>query len=358
MRPGPSGPLGRLAVHGMRPTPNEEPAAGLGTLLGGRSPHAVHGLTSESPSKAPERRRVRAASSQGASGARPRSPRRRLVSAVDVRAGQWALTTRSTPQPRRPTMTTTMDRPTAIDDAELELPGRVLAGRELPLGRADLPARQPAAAGAAAAPSTSSRACSATGARRPGLNFVYVHLNRVIRAARPRRDLRRRAGARRPGARRQRLPRGHLHRGLPAIIARTRTGMQRLFRQFSFPGGIPSHVAPETPGLDPRRRRAGLRAQPRLRRGVRQPGPARRAASSATARPRPGRWPPAGTPTSSSNPAHDGAVLPILHLNGYKIANPTILARIPESELRGPDARLRLRAVLRRGRRPRRRCTS
>ena len=51
--------------------------------------------------------------------------------------------------------------------------------------------------------------------------------------------------------------------------------MRRLFRQFSFPGGIPSHVAPETPGLDPRGRRAGLRARPRLRRGVRQPGPAR-----------------------------------------------------------------------------------
>ena len=54
---------------------------------------------------------------------------------------------------------------------------------------------------------------------------------------------------------------------------------------------------------------------------------------SATARPRPARWPRAGTRTSSSNPAHDGAVLPILHLNGYKIANPTVLARIPEAEL-------------------------
>ena len=52
--------------------------------------------------------------------------------------------------------------------------------------------------------------------------------------------------------------------------------MKRLFKQFSFPGGIPSHVAPETPGLDPRRRRAGLRAVARLRRGVRQPRPDRR----------------------------------------------------------------------------------
>ena len=55
----------------------------------------------------------------------------------------------------------------------------------------------------------------------------------------------------------------------------TRTGCARLFRQFSFPGGIPSHVAPETPGLDPRGRRARLRARPRLRRRVRQPRPAR-----------------------------------------------------------------------------------
>ena len=105
--------------------------------------------------------------------------------------------------------------------------------------------------------------------------------------------------------------------------------MRRLFRQFSFPGGIPSHVAPETPGSIHEGGELGLRAGPRLRRGVRQPRPARVPASSATARPRPARWRRAGTPTSSSNPARDGAVLPILHLNGYKIANPTVLARIP-----------------------------
>ena len=139
--------------------------------------------------------------------------------------------------------------------------------------------------------------------------------------------------------------------------ARTRRGCARLFRQFSFPGGIPSHVAPETPGLDPRGRRARLRAGARLRRRVRQPRPGRRRASSATARPRPGRWRRAGTRNKFLNPVRDGAVLPVLHLNGYKIANPTVLARIPEDELRVADARLRLRAVLRRRRRPRRRCT-
>ena len=56
--------------------------------------------------------------------------------------------------------------------------------------------------------------------------------------------------------------------------------------------------------------------------------------SSVTARRRPGHWPPAGTPTSSPTRPQDGVVLPILHLNGYKIANPTVLARIPEDELR------------------------
>ena len=99
--------------------------------------------------------------------------------------------------------------------------------------------------------------------------------------------------------------------------------MRRLFRQFSFPGGIPSHVAPETPGLDPRGRRARLRAGARLRRRVRQPRPAgglRRRRRRGRDR---ARWPRAGTPTSSSTRRRDGAVLPILHLNGYKIANPT-----------------------------------
>ncbi len=82
--------------------------------------------------------------------------------------------------------------------------------------------------------------------------------------------------------------------------------MRRLFRQFSFPGGIPSHVAPRDARLDPRGRRARLLALPRLRRRLRQPRPARRAASSATARRRPGRSPPAGTPTSSSTPRATG----------------------------------------------------
>ena len=124
---------------------------------------------------------------------------------------------------------------------------RVLARRELPLGRADLPARQPAAARAAAA-----RARQAAAARplrhdarpEPRLRAPEPRDPR----ARPRRDLRHRPRPRRPGARRERVPRGHVQRGLPARSARDEDGLRALFRQFSFPGGIPSHVAPETPG--------------------------------------------------------------------------------------------------------------
>ena len=109
--------------------------------------------------------------------------------------------------------------------------------------------------------------------------------------------------------------------------------MRRLFRQFSFPGGIPSHVAPETPGSIHEGGELGYAlATPTARRSTTRTCSC--AASSATARPRPARSPRAGTRTSSSTPRRDGAVLPILHLNGYKIANPTVLARIPHDELR------------------------
>ena len=77
-------------------------------------------------------------------------------------------------------------------------------------------------------------------------------------------------------------------------------GLQKFFKQFSFPGGIGSHVHAGDAGLDPRGRRARLQPVARLRRGVRQSRPDRRRAWSATARPRPGRSPPPGTPTSSS----------------------------------------------------------
>ncbi len=105
--------------------------------------------------------------------------------------------------------------------------------------------------------------------------------------------------------------------------------MRALFRQFSFPGGIPSHAAPETPGSIHEGGELGYCARPRLRRRVRQPRPARRLRGRRRRGRDRRRWPRAGTPTSSSTRCTDGAVLPILHLNGYKIANPTVLARIP-----------------------------
>jgi xylulose-5-phosphate/fructose-6-phosphate phosphoketolase len=107
--------------------------------------------------------------------------------------------------------------------------------------------------------------------------------------------------------------------------------MQRLFKQFSFPGGVPSHVAAEVGASFPR---AESSATP-----SRTPSaPHSTTLSSswpawwATARPRRARWRRAGTRTSPE-PAIDGAVLPVLHLNGYKISSPSLFARIEPEEL-------------------------
>ena len=166
----------------------------------------------------------------------------------------------------------------------------------------------------------------------PGLNFLYAHLNRVIKA----RDL---------NAIYVCGP-GH---GGPAMVANAylegtytevypditmdADGLRKLFRQFSFPGGIPSHVAPETPGSIHEGGELGYALahaygavldNPDLHvfcivgDGEAETGPLAAGWQS----------------PKFVNPVTDGAVLPILHLNGYKIANPTVLARIPEDELR------------------------
>ena len=165
----------------------------------------------------------------------------------------------------------------------------------------------------------------------PGLNFIYVHLNRIIKA----RSLN------------MIFVTGPGHGG-PALVANTylektysevypnvgqnAEGMKRLFRQFSFPGGVPSHVAPETPG--------SIHEGGELGYGI--------AHAYGAAFDNPdlivccvvgdgeAETGPAATSWHSNkflNPACDGAVLPILHLNGYKIANPTVLARIDHAEL-------------------------
>jgi xylulose-5-phosphate/fructose-6-phosphate phosphoketolase len=165
----------------------------------------------------------------------------------------------------------------------------------------------------------------------PGLNLIYVHLNRVIKAqdlsvlfiAGP--------GHGAPGVVASVWLEGTYSEFYPDI-AQDADGMRKLFRQFSFPGGVPSHAAPDTPGsiheggelgyslshaygavLD----NPGLIAACVIGDGEAETGPLAAAWHS----------------NKFLNPATDGAVLPILHLNGWKIANPTVLARIPHDEL-------------------------
>ena len=165
----------------------------------------------------------------------------------------------------------------------------------------------------------------------PGLNLVYAHMNRVIKE--------------------RELPTlfvtgpGH---GGPALVANAylegtysevyssitqdEDGMRKLFRQFSFPGGIPSHVAPETPGSIHEGGELGYALVHAFGAAFDNPelfvccvigdGEAETGPLAAS-------W----HSNKFLNPACDGAVLPVLHLNGYKIANPAVLARIPEDEL-------------------------
>jgi xylulose-5-phosphate/fructose-6-phosphate phosphoketolase len=165
----------------------------------------------------------------------------------------------------------------------------------------------------------------------PGLNLLYAHLNRIIRA----RDL---------NAIYVTGP-GH---GGPGMVANTYldgtygevyphirqdiVGMARLFRQFSFPGGIPSHVAPETPGSIHEGGELGYALAHAY--GAAFDNPDLLVAcvigdGEAETGPLAASW----HSNKFLSPVHDGAVLPILHLNGYKIANPTVLARLPEDEL-------------------------
>ncbi len=165
----------------------------------------------------------------------------------------------------------------------------------------------------------------------PGLNFIYVHLNRIIKEYGL--DMIYIAGP------------GH---GGPAMVANAylegtysevypnisedEEGMKRLFKQFSFPGGIPSHVAPETPGSIHEGGELGYAVSHAY--GAAFDNPDLIVAcvvgdGEAESGPLAASW----HSNKFLNPARDGAVLPILHLNGYKIANPSILARIGRDEL-------------------------
>ena len=115
-------------------------------------------------------------------------------------------------------------------------------------------------------------------------------------------------------------------------VTRDAAGMEALFRQFSFPGGIPSHAAPETPGSIHEGGELGYALAHAYGAVFDNPGLIAACVigdGEAETGPLAASW----HSNKFLNPVTDGAVLPILHLNGYKIANPTVLARIPESEL-------------------------
>jgi xylulose-5-phosphate/fructose-6-phosphate phosphoketolase len=165
----------------------------------------------------------------------------------------------------------------------------------------------------------------------PGQNFVYVHLNRVIKA----RDLDMiyvsGPGHGGPGVVANTWLEGTYSEVYPNV-AQSERGMHRLFKQFSFPGGIPSHVAPETPGSIHEGGELGYALSHAY--GAVFDNPDLIVAcvigdGEAETGPMATSW----HSNKFLDPVTDGAVLPILHLNGYKIANPTILARIPSDEL-------------------------
>ncbi|NUK13099.1 phosphoketolase, partial [Streptomyces lunaelactis] len=165
----------------------------------------------------------------------------------------------------------------------------------------------------------------------PGLNLVYTHLNRVAR-----------------GHGKDTICVWGPGHGGPAVLAnswlegtysetypdvsRDAEGMARLFRQFSFPGGVPSHVAPETPGSIHEGGELGYSLSHAYGAALDNPGLLVASVigdGEAETGPLAASW----HSNKFLDPVHDGAVLPILHLNGYKIANPTVLARLPRDEL-------------------------
>ncbi|MBJ8347089.1 phosphoketolase [Antrihabitans sp. YC2-6] len=165
----------------------------------------------------------------------------------------------------------------------------------------------------------------------PGLNLLYVHMNRAIKQ----RDLNvvyiAGPGHGGPGL----VANAYLdgtYSEVYSAITEDEDGMRELFRQFSFPGGIPSHVAPETPGSIHEGGELGYALVHAYGAVFDNPdllalcvigdGEAETGALAAS-------W----HSNKFLNPVTDGAVLPVLHLNGYKIANPTVLARIPDAEL-------------------------
>jgi xylulose-5-phosphate/fructose-6-phosphate phosphoketolase len=165
----------------------------------------------------------------------------------------------------------------------------------------------------------------------PGLNFIYVHLNRLIKAQDLNAIYIAGPGHGGPGLVANTYLEGTYTEYYPNI-SQDAEGMKRLFKQFSFPGGIPSHVAPETPGSIHEGGELGYALVHAYGAALDNPDLIVAAVvgdGEAETGPLAASW----HSNKFLNPVRDGAVLPILHLNGYKIANPTLLARIPREEL-------------------------
>ncbi|MET8859855.1 phosphoketolase family protein [Streptomyces sp. NPDC004579] len=165
----------------------------------------------------------------------------------------------------------------------------------------------------------------------PGLNLVHTHLNRVIKA----RGLDALCvwgpGHGGPAVLANSWLEGTYSQTYPSV-PRDLEGMEKLFRQFSFPGGVPSHVAPETPGSIHEGGELGYSLAHAYGAAFDNPGLLVACVigdGEAETGPLAASW----HSNKFLDPVHDGAVLPILHLNGYKIANPTVLSRLPETEL-------------------------
>ncbi|WP_329164561.1 phosphoketolase family protein [Streptomyces sp. NBC_01267] len=165
----------------------------------------------------------------------------------------------------------------------------------------------------------------------PGLNLVHTHLNRVVKARGQDAVCVWGPGHGGPAVLANSWLEGSYSETYPDI-GRDGDGMARLFRQFSFPGGVPSHVAPETPGSIHEGGELGYSLSHAYGAALDHPDLLVACVigdGEAETGPLAASW----HSNKFLDPVHDGAVLPILHLNGYKIANPTVLARVPEAEL-------------------------
>ena len=224
-----------------------------------------------------------------------------------------------------------------IDEIETTRPGiaaqdgRLLARGELSLRRTNLFIRQSAVAEAAETGAHQAAQLLGHWGTTPGLNFIYVHMNRIIKEHDLNAIYIAGPGHGGPGLVANTYLEGTYSEVYPNI-APDEAGMKKLFKQFSFPGGIPSHVAPETPGSIHEGGELGYSLSHAFGAVFDNPdllavcvvgdGEAETGALATS-------W----HSNKFLNPALDGAVLPILHLNGWKIAGPTVLARIPQEEL-------------------------